>query len=153
MGVTLFFLGPVKWIEWKYYEWHHQHSEYQAAHQRKEKIACSITLKENRITHCRDRIMLQRKDATKSISSGGHPTSRAYLSTHNNVQKSWSYFWTLETGVIKMFQNIQNLKEILTPWQNIYMPINIYTKRNDKQLILSVGIQFASMEIIQSNAR
>ena len=32
------FLGSGKWIDWKYSEQHHQHSEYQAAHQRKEKI-------------------------------------------------------------------------------------------------------------------
>lgn len=95
--ITLF--GVSEMNRWKILWTADQHSEYQAAHQRKEKIACSITLRDiiTRIILFTERTILQRKDAAKGIFFNGHPTSRVRVSAHSSVQNHKlvsRFFWS-----------------------------------------------------------
>lgn len=105
-------LGSVKWIDWKYFEEHHQHSEYQAAHQRKrKKIACSITLRNitARIILCTDRIMLQRKDVTKGISFWGTQLAR-FIFLQTTVHKVQLVSRFLKLGVAGAHHDTKEIK-------------------------------------------
>lgn len=148
-------LGSVKWIDWKYFEEHHQHSEYQAAHQRKRKKNCLFNhfekyYSKNNPLHRQNNAPEKRRNQGHFFL--GHPVSQVHLFANNSTQ-SPTCFQILEAGSSRSpswYQRDQRLF-CLNDSKN-FKSIEAKGKDNSQSnIVLSVRTQFVLREIIQTN--